>query len=145
MRYGSRVSYAFVRQNVCIQSWMLLYSFESCLQRAENFTPTNFNKVFKFVNLSLFGMKSFSSISNFNVIYEAIKTAIKSEKIPSIGKKTCGIDQPWSKDDEMLAKFLRLLKSTNTHTNKKERGQYLTISPSKRGRKFAKFKSHTVI
>ena len=70
---------------------MLLYSFKSCLQRAENFTPTNFNKVFKFVNLSLFGMKSFSSISNFKVIYEAIKTAIKSEKIPSIGKKTCGI------------------------------------------------------
>ena len=100
MRYGSRVSYAFVRENVCIQSWMLLYSFESCLQRAENFTPTNFNKVFKFVNLSLFGMKSFSSISNFNVIYEAIKTAIKSEKIPSIVKKTCGIDKPWSKDDE---------------------------------------------
>ena len=66
---------------------MLLYSFESCLQRAENFTPTNFKKVFKLVNLSLFGMKSFSSISNFNVIYEAIKTAIKSEKIPSIGKK----------------------------------------------------------
>ena len=63
MRYGSRVSYAFVRENVCIQSWMLLYSFESCLQRAENFTPTNFNKVFKFVKLSLFGMMSFSSIS----------------------------------------------------------------------------------
>ena len=94
MRYGSRVSYAFVRENVCIQSWMLLYSFESCLQRAENFTPTNFNKVFKFVKLSLFGMMSFSSISNFNVIYEAIKTAIKSEKIPAIGEKTCGIDQP---------------------------------------------------
>ena len=30
---------------------------------------------------------SFSLSSYSNVIYEAIKTAIKSEKIPSIGKK----------------------------------------------------------
>ena len=34
--------------------------------------PTNFNKVFKFVNLSLFGMMSFALSSYSNVIYEAI-------------------------------------------------------------------------
>ena len=71
MRYGSLVTllsektFAFGPE-CCYIPLSLAYKEQTISQ------PTTFNKVLKFVNLSLFGMMSFSLSSYSNVIYEAI-------------------------------------------------------------------------